>query len=394
MACCSDRLPEVKTAMTIRPLHFGKLLPPPYAGVESHIDLLLRSLVPQVHGTLVACGDPADAVTRAGEFPYRVLVARFYGRVASAPVAPGMLRAVRRELESGRCNLLHLHAPNPLGDLAGLLFGRDVPVVLSWHSDIVKQRFLRRLYRPIQQRIIDRADRILVVTPSHFTSSLQLRGRGVEGKLHVIPAGFDTARLDAAFADPAMTDRLDRYAAGRPLVLTVGRHIYYKGYEYLIDAMARLRTDAVLAMVGTGPLGPGLQKRAHELGLDDRVLFLGEVGHAELVAAFHRCDVFTLPSIEPSEAFGMASAEAMACGKPTVVCELGNGVNFLNQAGRTSLTVPPCDAAALADALDQLLRDDALRRRMGAEAQKWMAERFSVAAMREATIALYRELIA
>jgi glycosyltransferase involved in cell wall biosynthesis len=379
--------------MDLLPLHFGKLLPPPYAGVEAHVDLLLRSLAPDVRGTLVACGNPADAIARAGEFPYRLLVERFYGRVSSAPVAPGMLRTVRRELASGRCNLLHLHAPNPLGDVAGLLFGRDVPLVMSWHSDIVKQRFLRRVYRPFQQRTIDRADRILVFTPGHFTSSLQLQGRGVENKLRVIPAGFDTARLDAALADPAMTERLDRHAAGRPLLLTVGRHIYYKGYEYLIEAVARLRTGAALAMVGTGPLGPGLQRRAQELGLSERVLFLGEVGHAELVAAYHRCDVFTLPSIETSEAFGMASAEAMACGKPTVVCELGNGVNFLNQTGRTSLAVPPRDAAALADALDQLLLDESLRRRMGAQARLWMAERFSVSAMRDAHVALYRELL-
>ena len=109
------------SAGLVRPLHFGKLLPPPYAGIEAHVDLLLRALHPVAPGTLVACGDPADAVRRAAEFPYRLIVERLYGRVASAPVAPGMLAAVRRELASGRGNLLHLHAPNPLG---GLLWTR------------------------------------------------------------------------------------------------------------------------------------------------------------------------------------------------------------------------------------------------------------------------------
>jgi glycosyltransferase involved in cell wall biosynthesis len=378
---------------SIRPLMFGKLLPPPYAGVEAHVDQLLRALQPQVQGTLLACSVPASAAAKQQALPYRSVVHRFHGRMASAPIAPGMLWAVRGELASGRCNLLHLHAPNPLGDLAALLFAADVPVVLSWHSDIVRQRLLRTFYAPVQRRVIDRADNIVVVTPGHFTGSQQLQRRGVERKLRVIPIGFDLARLQPALADTAMTERLHRFAGSRPLVLTVGRHIYYKGYEYLIEAVARLRSDAVLAMVGTGPLGQQLRQRAAERGVADRVLFLGEVGPAELIAAYHRCDVFALPSVEPSEAFGMASAEAMACGKPTVVCELGNGVNYLNQAGRTSLSVPPRDVPALADALDQLAIDGALRGQLGARAREWIVSTFSVEATRDAHIALYRELL-
>ncbi|MGK2953015.1 MAG: glycosyltransferase [Thiobacillus sp.] len=374
-------------------MHFGKLLPPPYAGVEAHVDLLLRSLEPMVRGTLVACGDTTAAIGRATEFPYRLIVERLHGRLASTPIAPGMVAAVRRELASGRCNLLHLHAPNPLGDVAGLLGAGNAPIVLSWHSDIVRQRALLRVYGPIQRRIIDRADRIIVFTPRHYTSSTQLQRPGVEAKLHVVPMGFDFSRLEPSAADAAMTERLDRFATGRPLLLTVGRHIYYKGYEYLLAALARLRSGAMLAMVGTGPLGDALRRQAAELGVADRVLFLGQVGHAALIAAYHRCDVFTLPSVEPSEAFGMASAEAMACGKPTVVCELGNGVNFLNQAGITSLTVPPRDVPALADAIDTLLLDDALRARMGDAANTWVRRSFNIDAMRDDTLRLYRGLL-
>lgn len=377
----------------IRPLHFGKLLPPPYAGVEAHVDLLLRALHPAVRGTLVACGDPADAIGRAAEFPYRLLVQRLYGRVASAPLAPGMLATVRRELGSGRCNLLHLHAPNPLGDAAGLLCAGSAPLVLSWHSDIVRQRALLRLYGPTQRRVIDRADRIVVFTPDHYASSTQLRQPGVEAKLKVVPMGFDFSRLDTSRADAAMTERLDQFANGRPLLLTVGRHVYYKGYEYLLAALARLRSDAVLAMVGSGPLGEGLRRRVAELGMAERVLFLGEVSSAQLAAAYHRCDLFTLPSIEPSEAFGMASAEAMACGKPAVVCQLGNGVNFLNRDGITGLTVAPRDAQALANALDTLMLDDAMRARMGAAAEAWVRRHFSMDAMRDGTLDVYRSVI-
>jgi rhamnosyl/mannosyltransferase len=177
------------------------------------------------------------------------------------------------------------------------------------------------------------------------------------------------------------------------MLLTVGRHIYYKGYEYLLAAFARVRADAVLVMIGSGPLTSSLKRQAIELGIESRVLFTGEVDHGALVAAYHRCDVFTLPSIEPSEAFGMASAEAMGCGKPTVVCELGNGVNYLNRSGLTSLTVPPRDVAALSNAIEALLGEPALRRSMGENAQRWVRTNFSSAAMAAQTAALYRALV-
>ena len=122
------------------------------------------------------------------------------------------------------------------------------------------------------------------------------------------------------------------------------------------------------------------------------MLFAGEVDESTLVRAVHRCDVFCLPSIEPSEAFGIASAEAMACAKPTVVCELGNGVNYLNRDGVTGITVPPRDPSALAHALDMLVRDDPLRLAMGAAAREWVREQFSVETMKQRTLALYRTL--
>jgi rhamnosyl/mannosyltransferase len=148
----------------------------------------------------------------------------------------------------------------------------------------------------------------------------------------------------------------------------------------------------VLVRVGAGVLTPALQQQARELGLAQRVLFLGEVDKAALVAALHACDIFALPSIAPSEAFGIASAEAMACGKPTIVCQLHNGVNYLNQDGVTSLVVPPQQVAALADAVDTLAMDEGMRRRMGSAASAWVRSEFSLDAMKQGTLALYRSL--
>lgn len=376
----------------IRPLHIAKFVPPPYAGVEAHVDTLLRTLLPEVEGTLVAGELPARS--RLEEpLPYRVLQAPAFGRFASLPLSPGLPLLVRRELRSGRCNLLHLHAPNPLGDIAGLLCGRSVPVVMTWHSDIVRQQKMLKLYRPIQRLALQRADRIVVFTPKHYDSSEQLHQLDVSAKIVQVPIGIDFSRLDPRHADPQARGAIEAFARGRPVALTVGRHVYYKGYEYLLSAIARLRSDAVLVMIGTGVLTPDLTRQAEELGIRERVLFMGEVDDAKLASAMHACDFFCLPSIEPSEAFGIATAEAMSCGKPTIVCELHNGVNYLNQPGVTSLTVPPRDVGALADAIDTLALDAALRARLGTAAAAWVQDEFSLARMKRGMIDVYRSLM-
>jgi len=387
----ADRAPHPSS--DIRPLHIGKFVPPPYAGVEAHVDTLLRALLPECRGTLLAGESSAKGAAVSADLPYRVLTARSYGKFASATLSPGVLSLARQELSSGRCNLLHIHAPNPWGDLAALASTREQPVVMSWHSDIVRQRRLMKVYQYVQRRVLRRADRIIVFTPKHYESSAQLHQLEVAAKIAYVPMGIDFAGLDLAHADAAMAARLQAWAAGRPLLLTVGRHVSYKGYEHLLAAMARLHSEAVLVMVGTGVLTPALQQQARELGLAQRVLFLGEVERAALVAALHACDVFTLPSIAPSEAFGIASAEAMACGKPTIVCQLHNGVNYLNREGETSLVVPPQQVGALADALDTLALDAGLRRRMGQAASAWVRSEFSLDTMKQGTLAVYRSLL-
>lgn len=383
-------MPQLEADVSVvRPLHVGKFIPPPFAGIEAHIDTLLRAMAPDVRSVLVACKAPWQ--TRPASTAYRTIAAWSFGKFASVALSPDMLLRIRQELRTGRCNLLHLHAPNPWGDLAALQAGADIPVVMSWHSDIVRQRRLMSLYRPTQRRVLERVDRIIVFTPSHYESSEQLHQIDVSDKIRVVPMGIDVSRFDGA--PQPLPEPVSRFVGGRRLVLTIGRHVYYKGYEHLIDAFGALDADAALVMVGAGPLTPALQRRIAERGLEQRILMLGEVDEATLVALLHGCDIFTLPSIEPSEAFGIASAEAMACGKPTVVCQLGNGVNYLNREGVTSLAVPPRDARALADALRTLVRDDALRERMGAEARRWVRERFSVEAMARGTLAVYESLL-
>jgi len=377
----------------IRPLHLGKTIPPPYAGMEAHVDTLLRSLSEHARCTLIASDTLARRESPPTDLPYRVVTAKSYGSVASAIVSPALMGLVAHEFHAQHSNLLHVHVPNPWGDLAILRADRNTPTVMTWHSDIVRQRLLLQGYGRFQQRALARVDRILVFTPAHYTSSEQLNVTDLSQKIVHVPIGIDFCRLDTPDRDHALLARIDSLARGRPVFLSVGRHVYYKGYSHLLGALARSSADAVLLLVGTGSLTGALRRQVRELGLERRVLMLGEISNTALVTALHRCDVFCLPSIAQSEAFGIATAEAMACGKPALVCELGNGVNYLNRADITSLVVPPRDEHALADALDQLVREAGLRARLGATARDWVRQEFSVEAMRAGTLALYRSLV-
>ena len=169
--------------------------------------------------------------------------------------------------------------------------------------------------------------------------------------------------------------------------------MYYKGFEYLIDAMEST-SGARLLLGGTGPLSESLRQRAAASRACDRITFVGRIPDADLPAYYQACDVFCMPSVERSEAFGIVQIEAMAAGKPVVCCELGNGVTYVNRHGVTGLVVPPRDVPALAGALRSLIGDGALRARLGAQGRARVDAEFSMEALRRGTLKVYREALA
>ena len=203
----------------------------------------------------------------------------------------------------------------------------------------------------------------------------------------VIPLGIRAG--DFEHPDAARVAEVRR-RYGERIVLGVGRLIYYKGFENLVRAMADVRATALVA--GEGPLGGALAAAAARLGVADRVVLLGRVNDADLKACYHACDVFALPSVERSEAFGIVQLEAMACGKPVVNTWIDSAVPHVSLDGLTGLTVPPGDPAALAAALNALLDDPARRAVMGTAGRQRVCEEFSADLMARRTLEVYREI--
>jgi rhamnosyl/mannosyltransferase len=239
--------------------------------------------------------------------------------------------------------------------------------VATYHSDIVRQQTALKVYRPLLDRFLTDIDHIFVTSPRLLEQSTSLAP--YREKTSVVPLSID---LDdyGQYGGPPVALPGD---SNRPTLLFVGRLNYYKGVEYLLDAMPSLDADLIVA--GDGARRETLEDRATRLGVSDRVHFLGYVDETHLHGYYDRADVFVLPSVEPSEAFGIVQLEAMAYRTPVVNTDLPTGVPWVSQDGKTGVTVPPRDADALASAVADLL-DDPERRRTYAERARERVERY------------------
>ena len=309
---------------------------------------------------------------------------RSLGDVLSLPAAPTYpLRLWRRIRQH---DLLALHAPFPLADLVFALgFGRNRPLVVHWHADIVSHAGLRRFVEPLMRRTLRRAVAI-VVSDAVFLQNTPLLQEFAD-KCHVVPFGIDVRKYDGgpAFAPAQVNPR------GR-LVLACGRLVPYKGFDVLIRAAAGRSFEVWI--VGEGREHDRLEQLIRSLGVADRVRLLGSVPDAELAKLMCIADVFVMPSVTNAETFGLAQLEAMAAGRPIVNTALDTAVPHVARHGIEAITVPPGDHKKLAEALETLISDPDMRGRMGRAAQHRAATKYSATAFAEGMTTVYSEALA
>jgi rhamnosyl/mannosyltransferase len=308
--------------------------------------------------------------------------------VSSTPIVPRMPGYLRSEVRrDSPPDVMHFHFPYPWGELSWLSARPDVPMVVTYHSDIVRQRGLLALYRPFMERFLDSADLIIASSPNMVEHSEFLAPRA--DKCRVVNFGLQVERMAGTPAVLLRAAQLRAEHPGRKIVLFVGRLVYYKGVDVLLRAMAGV--DADLVLVGHGPLEEELRTLARDSGMENRITFLAPLPEEELIAWYHAADVFALPSVARSEAFGLVQIEAHAAGTPVVSTNLTTGVPYANLDGITGLTVPVGDAPALATALNRILSDDGLRSKLGETAQKRALAEFTIPRMVRNTLDVYAE---
>ncbi|MGQ9902753.1 MAG: glycosyltransferase [Anaerolineae bacterium] len=370
----------------MRVLYIYKDYYPVVGGIENHLRVICNGLraYPDIQPTVLVTNRANRTVIEEID-GVRVIKAARLANVSSAPISLSLF-AWARKLEA---DITHLHFPYPIGEMAYLLGGRSRKMVITYHSDIVRQKVLLRLYNPFLGRLLKRADSIAVSNPPYIQSSPYLRS--VSAKCRVIPFGIDTSRFAPTPEMQRRAQELRRHYGNVPLILFIGVLRYYKGVGYLIQAMSGV--NARLLIAGQGPQGDEWRALARQSGLASKVDFLGRVEDEEIPALLHACDVFALPSIYRSESLGIAQMEAMACGKPVVCTELGTGTSYVNVNGVTGLVVPPMDAGALAGAINRLLADPDLRHRMGQAGRARIEQEFSAPVMVRRLVDWYAEVL-
>lgn len=364
----------------MRILHAYKDFDPPVrGGIERHVALMCRYQREWGEVWALTCSrSPRTAwAERDGT---RVLEVSEWGRFQSAPVSPAYPWRLRQQ--AAKADVVVIHVPNPTAEVSWLGVRPRAKLVVRYHSDIVRQAAAMRVYGPIQMQFLRQAAMILPTSEAYLQTSPALAP--VRDRCRVVPLGIVIEEFGAPPA--ALLDGIRTRYGGR-FVLFSGRHRYYKGLDYLVDAAARIQAPVVIS--GDGPERARLMARAKRSGAT--IHFPGELSDADLVAHLHACELVAFPSIERSEAFGISILEAQACGKPVVATRLGTGVEFANLDGETGLNVPLRDATALADAINRLLSDDALRIRLGMQAQARVRREFHAGDIARREFDLYRE---
>ncbi len=309
---------------------------------------------------------------------------RSFGDVWSLPAAPTY--PLRLWREAADHDLLALHAPFPLADLMlALGLGRDRPLVVHYHADIVSHAGLRWLRELLMRRTLRRADAIIVSNAILLYTSPLLQE--FAKKCHVIPFGVDVSKYD--WPVPRDDDN-DERGRGR-LVLACGRLVRSKGFDVLVRAAVGQRFEVWI--IGEGPERARLERMIHSLGVADRVRLLGSAPKAKVASLMCTADVFVLPSVTSAETFGIAQLEAMAAGRPIINTWLDTAVPRVARHGIEAITVPPGNHVRLAEAIETLLRDPERRWRMGHAARVRATTQYSVDAFGKAIETVYRHAV-
>lgn len=315
----------------------------------------------------------------------KVMVMHTVVKAASTMVAPSMIVELRKI--AADYDIIHIHHPDPMAALALYLSGYKGKVVLHWHSDIVKQKKLMKLYKPLQDWLIKRANYIVGTTPVYVQHSPYLQD--CSQKVGYIPIGIASLQYDKTLVASIRDKYKDSF-----LIYSLGRLVEYKGFEHLVAASSYLPDNYKVVIAGKGPLKEQLERQVEALSLQDKVLFLGFLSDKEAHAYFHACDLYVLSSTMKTEAFAIVQIEAMSCAKPVVTADIaGSGVSWVNQNDVSGLICAPQNPKDLADKVRQIAENEELYARLSQGAKQRYEQYFNLEAMIDKALEVYSRIL-
>ncbi|HCB1652139.1 TPA: glycosyltransferase [Citrobacter farmeri] len=331
-------------------LQISKFYPPVHGGIEQVAFDISEGLAKEKNQSVdVLCVDPIGKRPSDLAKKYKIFRQKLWLVLFSTPFSFSFIT----KWHNLRCkyDIVHVHLPNPLAVLSLFIFPPKGKIILHWHSDIVKQKKLLILFYPFQRWILKKSSSIIVTSPIYGKCSPSLQN--FQDKIRCIPIGVNTNDMPINLHMEKIIK--DTYQ-DKKIVFTLGRLVYYKGINYLIDASKLLPDDYVVLIGGAGPLYNDLEKQIVDNNLSEKVILLDSVKYENLSSYYKCCDIFCLPSIHESEAFGVVQLEAMSFSKPLVSTDIpGSGVSWVNQHRTSGIVVAPCNPEALAKGILEVM---------------------------------------
>jgi glycosyltransferase involved in cell wall biosynthesis len=379
--------------------HLAKYYPPVPGGIETHVQTLARSQSALGARVTVIC---INGTTKSNhclqstktieEWDGDIKVVRIgqalkMARLDVCPELPEYLEKITRDPQA----LVHLHTPNPTMVLSLFNWPARIPLVITHHSDIIKQRLLKYALRPFEFLLYQRANRILTDSPHYIEGSRFLQK--YSDKLEALPLGLDTSPYRSPSKEVlSFANKLRQTYGDTPIWLTVGRLVYYKALHVAIEALTHV--PGILYMIGAGPLEAELKELATKLGVADRIVWHGKATADELAGAYQVANALWFPSNARSEAFGLVQVEAMASGCPVINADIPcSGVTWVSRHEQEGLTVPLNDPLALAQASQRLLTEEGLRQRLAEQAKHRAMSMFDHTVMGKRSLAVYDQML-
>lgn len=298
----------------------------------------------------------------------------------------GILKKVVKEWKP---DIIHFHYPNPFVTALLLpIIPKETKVYVQWHLDITKQKKIYPFVKPLETRLLKRADLIVPTSPNYRDSSKPLIP--FLDKTDILPSAIDTKTLDLQDGDKEIIDAIKTNAQGKKIIFFIGRHVPHKGILDLVEAEKMLENDCMIYIGGVGPITEQLKREVKS----SRINFLGKLTDQEKRCYYHAADVFAFPSYTKAEGFGLTLVEAMYCKAVPVTYTIeGSGVNWVSINGETGLEVSNRDVKAYAKAVDELLSNDELRMKLARNAHQRVLDMFTVEKEVELLKKQYKKLL-
>lgn len=367
-------------------LHISKYYPPYRGGIEDVCYNIVCALHDKKQKVICFNNSPKDETSTINN----VEIIRIGKRIdfKSQPISIRYYYKLKEIIREYQPDIIHLHLPNPLICLyVSLLIQPYTKLIVHWHSDIIAQKYIYPLISPIEKKILSRADSIWVTSPQYLENSIPLLQ--YKKKAIVVPNPISLEKLQMAKEDYDKVYQIKEQYSPKQIVFFMGRHVEYKGIEYLIEAEKYIKSDCIILIAGQGPLTQHLKN----ITKSSRIKYIGKIADEEIKIYMHAASVFAFPSITKNEAFGVVLAEAMYC-KAVPVCFTikGSGVNWVNINNKTGIEIENKNAIAFAKAIDDLLINEELRFKLGEQAKQRVVNMFTMKTIAKQINNIYKEL--